>query len=123
MVLAYGDLWVATFGGQLIRIDPLTGAVLATVTIPSGVGPCGGTPAAGELWTGCFTSQFLGRVDATTNAYLGDVDAGGVVGGMVSVDDWVWVAEPPDGSLPGRLVSIDPVAVVIDRILDARTDR
>lgn len=109
MVLAHGSLWVAGRGTDLLRVDPETGAVLATVEIGAGAidlqvsstsiwvaGPSESDDRRG--WPGL---ERLLRVDPATNRIVDTIQptATVTVGGMTSANGVAWLLDP----LAGRL--------------------
>jgi len=70
IALGYGSLWVTSYFNEpheVLRVDPVSGRVLATITdLPLG----GGTGiAAGEdgVWVACTYAPSLARIDPATN--------------------------------------------------------
>ena len=96
-------VWVGGAGGPgclpgITRIDPTTNAVTDRFNAGGQVGPL--AFGAGALWYGTLTSDFLGRVDAATDAILGQLklpvpaDKGLTVGFGA-----VWATDSQDGLL------------------------
>jgi DNA-binding SARP family transcriptional activator/ABC-type transport system substrate-binding protein/streptogramin lyase len=59
-----GALWSASFDGELYKLDPRTGAVLASAALPV-THPGGLAVGAGSVWVSDCCSPLLVRVDAT----------------------------------------------------------
>jgi DNA-binding SARP family transcriptional activator/ABC-type transport system substrate-binding protein/streptogramin lyase len=60
-----GSLWSVSSDGQLVRIDPRTGAVVATIGL--GVEPSGMAFGAGSLWVTGKHSPTVFRIDTSVN--------------------------------------------------------
>lgn len=109
MVFAAGSLWVTGRGTDLLRVDPETGAVQATVEI--GAGGIDLRAAVGQIWVAAPTDEedrrgnpFLDRllrVDPFTNAIAETVRPTGriVVNGTASTGSAFWIADTAGGRL------------------------
>jgi hypothetical protein len=92
-----GWLWVDTAGGeaagQLLRLDPVTGRVLATVHLPESGSCSGAAYGAGGLWVECAAArqtEFL-RVDTATGAVTASVGPlPGTYLSAVAASDSLW---------------------------------
>jgi hypothetical protein len=109
MVRAAGFLWITGRGTDLLRVDPQTGAVLATVEIgASGIDVVAGSRA---LWvpvrsaavdpTGFPIMEALRRVDTATGAVTTILTAEGRVDvhGLQARNGTVWIADNRAGLL------------------------
>ena len=109
MVFAEGSLWVTGRGTDLLRVDPSTGAVQATIEI--GAGGIDVRAAAHSIWVAVPTDDedrrgnpFLDRllrIDPATNAIMETVRPTGrvVVNGTTSTGDAFWIADTAVGRL------------------------
>lgn len=104
-----GSLWVTAFDydanfdplpGVVKRIDPATGATLAT--IPVGKSPYDIDVSAGAVWVACYDSNSVIRIDPATNQIVTTIAipyASGVTVGLGAV----WVV-----GTTGQVTRIDP---------------
>jgi hypothetical protein len=109
MTYAEGSPWLTGSGTDLLRVDPATGAVLATVDV--GAGAIDVRAAAHSIWVAVPTdaddwqgNPFLDRllrVDPTTDAVTETIRPTGriVVNGTVSTGDALWIADTAGGRL------------------------
>jgi streptogramin lyase len=109
MTYAEGSLWVTGRGTDLLRVDPNTGAVQATIEV--GGGAIDVRAAAHSIWVAAPTAEedtrgnpFLDRllrVDPTTNAIVETIRPTGriVVNGTESTGDALWLADTAAGRL------------------------
>jgi virginiamycin B lyase len=107
-----GGVWSTNEDG-VVRLDPSTGRVVATIKLPEGV-PCLATETGfGALWTATCGPGGLARVDparnqATEHVRLPVAVALGAEGSIGVGTDGVWlVVDGPDCS-GCRLVRVDP---------------
>jgi streptogramin lyase len=105
-------------GGQLVRIDPVTNAVIATVDV--GPRPYFVTTGFGAAWTGNATGGSVSRVDAATEEVTTiPIGADGAFDIEV-LGDSVWVVIGPQYWSPecdpstSYFVRIDPVTNAVD---------
>src|SRR6266542_3244979 len=113
--LAFGDgsLWVAA-GDRLMRVDPSTDQVLASITIAAGdSGPAGVAYGAGAVWLPVAVPGSVWRVDPATNKVVAKIPLGESLAGFIGVsaaDNAVWVSsgEQQDGQRGGVLIRLDP---------------
>lgn len=106
---AEGSLWVTGRGTDLLRVDPETGAVHATIEI--GAGAIDVQAAAHSIWVAAPTDEedrqgnpFLDRllrVDPASNAIVETLRTTGriVVNGTTSTGDALWIADTAGGRL------------------------
>ena len=109
MAYAEGSLWVTGRGTDLLRVDPATGAVQATVDV--GAGAIDVIAAAHSIWVAVPTDEadrqgnpFLDRllrVDPTTMAVTETLrpTAPIVVNGLASTGNSLWIADTAGGRL------------------------
>jgi hypothetical protein len=113
--LAYGDgsLWVAA-SDRLMRVDPFTDRVLASIAIaPGDSGPAGIAFGAGAVWVPVAVPGSVWRVDPATNKVVARIPLGESLAGFIGVtatDNAVWISsgEQQDGERGGILMRIDP---------------
>ena len=104
-----GSLWVTAFEydanfdpapGVVKRVDPATGATLATISV--GKSPYDIDVSPGAVWVACYDSSSVIRIDPATNQVVATIaipNAYGVTVGLGAV----WVS-----STDGRVTRIDP---------------
>ncbi len=109
MAYAEGSLWVTGRGTDLLRVDPATGAVQATIEI--GAGGIDVQAAAHSIWVASPTDEddrrgnpFLDRllrIDPLTNAVTATIrpTARVVVTGTASTGEALWIADTAGGRL------------------------
>ena len=109
MTYAEGSLWVTGRGTDLLRVDPATGAVQATVDV--GAGAIDVAAAAHSIWVAVPTDEadrqgnpFLDRllrVDPATTAVVETLrpTAPIVVNGLASTGNALWIADTAGGRL------------------------
>jgi TolB protein len=110
-VVAYGGVWVAASdgmaaGGELVRLDPESGQVVARIAMPSvpgwEVGGAGITSGLGSVWitTGApspHTPTVVYRIDPATNSLAEAIDVGVGSAADIWVDDTgIWVVSFAD---------------------------
>ena len=110
MAVGYGSLWAAVCSGPssaLLRIDPATGRVLATVKIKDAAIQWEGSVASaeGSVWVVTASPHHaLVRIDPASNTVVGEtslpVDVVAVRAGLGSL----WATDPTKG----RLLRLDP---------------
>jgi streptogramin lyase len=101
-------LWAKTDSGDVVRIDPATNAIAAT--IPVGSSSCQGLGAGfGAIWA-CVDGDIV-RIDVATNTVVATIAAGkfNVQGRLVTGFDRVWVLVDGGETLAG----IDPATNAI----------
>lgn len=69
------DVWVVTQEDSVVRIDPATNRVVATLSVP-GVPVEGATAPDGTLWIPSKQSNTITRIDPATNRAVGMLAAG-----------------------------------------------
>ena len=109
IVYAEGSLWVTGRGTDLLRVDPETGTVQATIEV--GAGGIDVQAAAHGIWVAAPTAEedrrgnpFLDRllrVDPASNAIVETLRPTGriVVNGTASTGDALWIADTAGGRL------------------------
>jgi virginiamycin B lyase len=109
----FGSVWVTVFG-ELVRLDPATGAVVARISV--GGRPWGVAVGEGAVWVGNWFDGSVARVDPATNTVawrvslntpLGEASPVGVAAGGGAVwaadnsSDEVWRLDPATGAILG----------------------
>jgi streptogramin lyase len=109
MVFAEGSLWVTGRGTDLLRVDPETGAVQATIEV--GAGAIDVQAAAHSIWVAAPTAEedargnpFLDRllrIDPSTNRIVETIRPTRpvVVNGTTSTGEALWIADTANGRL------------------------
>jgi YVTN family beta-propeller protein len=94
-----GAIWVAnTDGDSVSRINPVTKAVVQTITAVGG-GPAGITIGGGDVWVTNSLDGTVTRIDPTVNAVVGKpIAVGNDPVGIVFAAGSVWVANTGDGT-------------------------
>jgi outer membrane protein assembly factor BamB len=75
---------------EVLRIDPETGRVLATIPAPGGGGDSGLAWAEGTLWVGQHRGRKIHQVDPKTGAILRTIESNRVVTGVTWIDGELW---------------------------------
>jgi streptogramin lyase len=111
MAAGFGSVWVTVNRG-LVRLDPVTGAVVARIEI--GGRPWGVAVGEGAVWVGNYTNGTVTRIDPATNtvvwrvtlnASVGEASPVGVAAGGGAVwaadrsSDLVWRLDPATGAI------------------------
>jgi virginiamycin B lyase len=113
-----GGVWLSDPPARVIRrLDPATGAVTATVRVPSG--PCEASDVGfGALWTATCGSPGLARIDPVRNIQKGFVrlDIPGVLNGEGSVGagaGGVWLVVDGAGCSGCRVARVNPKSMKV----------
>jgi hypothetical protein len=111
VAVGFGSVWVSQkYGDSVVRVDPVSGAILATVEV--GTDPLKLQPADGRMWVRT-SDEFVG-IDAVSNdivATLRKADVGPEANRNFAVDGAMWIC---DGRRLHRYdpTTIQPVAVI-----------
>ncbi len=104
IVTAYSGVWASTLGGSVVRIDPSTNQIAATIPV-SGIGDFSRlAAAAGGIWV--THSGSVARIDPMTNSVTANIGVGGTLLGIAASEAAVWVTR--QGTSGSELVTIDP---------------
>jgi len=98
VVAGAGSVWVASDpAGKIARIDPVTNAVVAEVT----VAPATAFLAFGfdAVWAVSSAGQVLQKIDPATNSVVGTAPLGKQPGFLAAGEGAVWVQEQGDGTV------------------------
>jgi len=91
-------IWLLSPTGKVIRIDPVTNKVAATVEVPkSEFGNI--AVGAGSVWVTDFDHDALVRIDPTTKAVVASVKVGPNPEGLLVTPKTVWVSNHRGGSV------------------------
>src|SRR5262245_30531628 len=91
-------VWLLSPTGKVIRIDPSTSAIAATVDIPPS--EFGGIAVgAGSVWVTDFDHDKLHRIDPTSSKLVASIEVGTNPEGLLVAADAVWVANHHGGSV------------------------
>jgi YVTN family beta-propeller protein len=97
-------VWVLTPADQgLVRIDPATNQVVATIEV--GRAPSGLAVGAGAVWVSRHSDGTVVRIDLATNRVVATIGVGPAPGALTVAGGVVWVALPENG-----LGRIDPAS-------------
>jgi streptogramin lyase len=102
-----GALWVRLDGGQVVRLDPVTGAIQKHIEPPPGDGLCQGFGSASDdAVYSCAYAGVIERIDPSTNKVVNQLKSNFSTdqGHLVLAADKVWVLTP-DGD---KITPIDP---------------
>jgi streptogramin lyase len=112
----FGSIWAANSpAGTIIRIDPTSNKVVAT--IQAGRPVCCLAFGDGAVWAASFATDSVVRIDPATNSVADAFPSGGLAPeGIAFGDGYVWVANH-HGNPTGSVTKIDPATdTVIDVI-------
>jgi virginiamycin B lyase len=104
LAAAADAVWVLTpADNSLVRIDPATNQVVATIGV--GRAPSGLAVGAGAVWVSRRSDAVVVRVDPTANRVVATIPVGRAPGSVTVAGGLVWVALPGGG-----LGRIDPAS-------------
>jgi glutamine cyclotransferase len=75
---------------RILKIDPKTGDVLATIPAPGGGGDSGLAWAEGMLWVGQYRDRKIHQIDPQTGTILRTIETSRFVTGVTWVDGELW---------------------------------
>jgi virginiamycin B lyase len=105
LAIGFGSLWIPSCGSHnLLRADPHTGAIQATIPASPADSEGGITTGAGSVWLVTSASSELLRIDAATNAIVAHIQIPRGSFNPIFAGDSVWVASNRGNSL----VRVDP---------------
>jgi hypothetical protein len=111
MLAAFGSIWVSQ-PDQVARLDPATGRVQATISVPGTSDFRNLAAGAGSLWVDDTGTATLTRIDPVHNAVVKSVTMNAsplVIDGLAFVDGQLWIVRPePENVSRGDVVAIDP---------------
>ena len=77
---------------RILKIDPKTSQVVATIPAPGGGGDSGMAWAEGSLWVGHYRGRKIHQIDPETGAILRVIESNRFVTGVTWVDGELWHA-------------------------------
>ena len=106
-----GSVWMVTKPSALIRIDPKTNAVAATVQLPSG----SDNPAFGDgfVWVSSFEHDQLIKVDPASNTVVATIPVGPKPRFLTVGAGSVWTLNQGDGTISRVDMKSDKVVATI----------
>jgi glutamine cyclotransferase len=100
---------------RIDKIDPATGAVLASIPAPGSGSDSGLTWAEGSLWVGQYRDRKIHQIDPATGAIRRTIESNRFVTGVTWVDGELWHATWEGDE--SELRRIDPASgAVLDRL-------
>ena len=90
-------LWVSSESGEVVRVDPTAGAVVARVRV--GANPLASAWIDGELWVPNIDDGTVSIVDPARNAVRTTLSVGREPLSVAFADGDVWVSDSRDGEL------------------------
>jgi virginiamycin B lyase len=115
MVSAFESLWAPACGdGSLVRIDPKTFKVTATIT--SGTADVRGSLAASadSIWLLTDAKTTLSRIDPDQNAVVGELRVPSGCGSLTFGETALWLA-CPNGN---KVLRINPATNLVEKVID-----
>lgn len=112
-----GALWVRLDGGQVVKLDPVTGAIQERIDSPPGNGHCQAFGAAGdEAVFSCAYEGMMARIDPASNEVVSEVevDFSSDQGHVVTADDNIWVLNPDGDKITPIHVNDNSLGKAID---------
>jgi virginiamycin B lyase len=112
MVSAFGSLWAPACGdGSLLRIDPKTSKITATIT--SGADDVRESIAAtsDSVWLLTDSKTTLSRVDPDQNTVVGEIRVPAGCGGLTFGETALWLACPNEN----KVLRINPETNLLDK--------
>jgi YVTN family beta-propeller protein len=90
-------LWVSSEGGEVVRLDPVRGAVVSKVDV--GANPLGSAWIGGELWVPNIDAGTISLIDPQKNAVRATLEVGSGPLSIATGGGDVWVSNSSDGVL------------------------
>jgi virginiamycin B lyase len=115
VVSAFDSLWVGGCAdGSLVRVDPKTAKV--TATIATGVGPAraGLAATADSIWLLTDARGTLSRIDPAQNLVVAEFRVPADCGGLTFGETALWLACPAEN----RVLRIDPQTNLVDKSIE-----
>ncbi len=115
MVSAFGSLWVPACGdGSLIRLDPKTFKVIATIA--SGTADVKGSLAASadSVWLLTDSKTTLSRIDPDQNAVVGEIRVPAGCSSLTFGETALWLACPNEN----KVLRINPATNLVEKVID-----
>ncbi len=100
---------------RIDKIDPVTGAVVASIPSPGKGGDSGLAWAEGSLWVGHYRERKIYQVDPATGSILRTIESNRFVTGVTWVDGELWHGNWEDDE--SEILRIDPDSgAVLERL-------
>jgi virginiamycin B lyase len=115
MVSAFGSFWIPGCGdGSLVRIDPKTLKVLATIA--SGTAEIRGSLAASadSIWLLTDSKTTLSRIDPDQNAVVGEIRVPSGCGSLTFGETALWLACPNES----KVLRINPATNLVEKAIE-----
>ena len=115
MVSAFGSLWIPACGdGTLVRLDPKTFKV--TATIASGADGTRGSLAASadSIWLLTDAKTTLSRIDPDQNSVVGELRVPSGCGGLTFGEKSLWLVCPNEN----KVLRINPATNLVEKVID-----
>jgi DNA-binding beta-propeller fold protein YncE len=106
--------------GAIVRVDPQTNKIQATIDTEVGVSACGGFAISKlAVWMpSCGDAPNMVRVDPAKNKIVAKIDLEGFGGDAVLIDGFPWLTVSSlSGDGPAWLARVDPGTNKIDKVL------
>lgn len=116
IAFGFGSLWVTSYfhdPHEVLRIDPVSGRVLATITGPE-YGGTGIAVGAGAVWVAATYGGSLARIDPATNSITAMVPVGSYPLAVAAGYGSVWVRNEDSSSISRVDPASDQVVETID---------
>lgn len=111
-VSAFKSIWVANCGdGTIVRMEPKTGKVEATLNIGVASARSGIAATADSVWILTDAKTTLSRIDPETNTVVGEVRLPANCGSLTFGETSLWVTCPAED----KLLRINPVTNIVDQ--------
>jgi glutamine cyclotransferase len=91
---------------RIVKIDPATGEILASIPAPGGGRDSGLTWAEGTLWVGQYRDRKIHQIDPRTGAILRTIESNRFVTGVTWVDGELWHGTSEGGD--SEIRQVDP---------------
>jgi virginiamycin B lyase len=115
MISAFGSLWVPACGdGSLLRLDPKTLKVIATIA--SGTADVKRSIAdnADSIWLLTDAKTTLSRIDPDQNAVVGEMRVPAGCGSLTFGETALWLACPNEN----KVLRINPATNLVEKVID-----
>jgi virginiamycin B lyase len=100
LAIGFGSLWVPSCGEHtLVRADPTTGKIQATIPIGPADSEGGITVGAGSVWLMTNASGVLSRIDPTSNAVIATISTPSGSFCPLFADGFVWITSTENNVL------------------------
>lgn len=117
VAIGEGAVWIQTADGKaaIVRVDPGTMEVVATIPVRGCSGPRELLVGYGSVWLACMDSDAVARIDPRTNEVSAMIRSGAAPHHVVAGEDAVWVNNIDDANVAridpksGKVVAHIPV--------------